>query len=218
VLAAAFAAGLVLATWMALLSAARAPGWLATSAACLSAGGMIVILCRVTMPAGVRASLILALIATMLFAVVRADPFGIRTIDPGVAQGIAEMHRDRRALARYAGFAPSDLAEASGGGGAGAGVAFVAGSRGGPDWARAINQAWNGRIGGVAARSLRITGTVDGLMPVAVDWAISKGEDTVRCGRTSVAGADRRVMVEAFGAPLAQAVRRSISLGRASCP
>jgi hypothetical protein len=179
---------------------------------------MIFILCRISMPSGLRMPLVLALIATMFFAIVRADPFGIRTVDSGVTQGIAEVHRDRLALVRYAGLASPDPADAAGASGAGAGVALVAGSGGGSDWAHAINRAWNGRIGGAAARSLRVTGTVDGVMPVAVDWEISRGGETIRCGRTSVAGTNQGVIVEAFGDPLAQAVRRSIRLGRASCP
>lgn len=217
-LAAVVATGLVLAVWMGLLSAVHAPGWLVMAAICAVAGAMIFILCRVSMPSGLRMALVLALIATMFFAIVRADPFGIRTVDSGVIQGVAEVHRDRLALVRYAGFASPDPSDAVGGSGAGAVVALVAGSGGGSDWAHAINRAWNGHIGGAAARSLRVTGTVDGIMPVAVDWEISRDGETVRCGRTSVAGTDRGVIVEAFGDPLAQAVRRSIRLGRASCP
>lgn len=218
VLAAAGAAGVVLAGWMRLMSGA--PGWPVIVAIGLAAGGMILLLCRATMPASLRTPLVLALLATMLFGAARADLFGVHRVTDTVAQGVDQAAASRDAIDRYASGNPGLPMAGTGG----ARVALVAGPGGGSDWARDIDGAWSGKLGGSAAQSFRITGSVeedavrDGMAWVAIDWSISRDFDSAHCGRTSAGGPDRATIIEAIGEPMAQAVARSISLGKASCP
>ncbi len=218
VLAAAGAAGVVLAGWMRLMSGV--PGWPVIVAIGLAAGAMIIVLCRATMPASLRTPLVLALLATMMFGAARADMFGMRGVTDTVAQGVDQAAASRDAIDRYASGNP-DVPVA---GTRGAQVVLVAGRGGGSEWAREINGTWSGRIGGHAAQGLRITGSVDeddrrdGIAWVAIDWAISRDFESARCGRTSAGGRDRATIVQAIGEPMAQAVARSISLGKVSCP
>ncbi len=217
VIAAVGAAGLVLAGSLRL--AARAPGWPLVAGLWLAAGAMVLLLCRVTMPAKLRGGLVLAMLATMLFGAARADLFGVHGATDTMAKGVDEATTNREAFADNAGGAPSAPA-----GGGGAEVQLQAGRGGGEDWARDINAALGKRIGGGAARGLRITGSIDedelrdGLSWVAIDWAISRDLESARCGRTSASGLDRATIVDAIGEPMAQAVARSISLGKVSCP
>ena len=181
---------------------------------------MIIVLCRAIMPASLRTPLVLALLATMMFGAARADMFGMRGVTDTVAQGVDQAAASRVAIDRYASGNP-DVPVA---GTRGAQVVLVAGRGGGSEWARQINGTWNGRIGGHAAQGLRITGSVneddvrDGIAWVAIDWEISRDFESARCGRTSAGGRDRATIVQAIGEPMAQAVARSISMGKASCP
>jgi len=219
VLAAAGAAGTVLAEWMRLMSGGP-PGWPVIVAAWLAAGGMILVLCRTAMPAQLRGPLVFALIATMFLGVARADLFGVHRVGDQVAQGVDQAAQDRSAIDSYAtGVAPSRPA-----GSEGADVELVAGRDGGGDWARDINAAWRGRVGGRVARDVRIDGWVDeegsedGLTRVAVDWGISHHFASQHCGRTSSAGRDRATMIQAIAEPMAQAIERTVREGKASCP
>ena len=218
VLAAAGAAGVVLAGWMRLMSGA--PGWPVIVAIGLAAGAMIIVLCRANMPASLRTPLVMALLATMLFGAARADLFGMRGVTDKVAQGADQASASRDAIDRYASGNPDVPVTGT----SGAEVVLVAGKGGGTEWAHDINGAWSGKIGGHAAQGLRISGSVDedevrdGMAWVAIDWAISRDFESARCGRTSVSGRDRAIIVQAIGEPMAQAVARSISLGKASCP
>lgn len=219
VLAAAGAAGVVLAGWMRLTSGA-APGWPVLAGMGLAAGAMILVLCRTAMPPQLRGPLVLALIATLFLGVARADLFGARKIGGRMAQGMDQAAADRAAIDSYA----TGVAPAAPAGGEGADVALVAGRDGGGDWARDIDAAWRRRIGGHEARDIRIDGWVDeegsadGLTRIAVDWTISRRSASQRCGRTSSAGRDRAAMIRAIAEPIAQAVERTVREGKASCP
>jgi hypothetical protein len=219
VIAAAGAAGTALAGWMRLASGS-APGWPVVVAIWLAAGAMILVLCRTAMPAQLRSPLVLALIATMFFGVARADLFGAGKVGAQVSQGIDQAAAGRAAIDSYAtGVAPAPMS-----GDGGADVALAAGRDGDGDWARDINAAWRDRIGGDRARGIRIDGWVDeegaddGLTRVAVDWGITQDFDSRHCGRTSSAGRDRATMIQAIAEPMAEAVQRTLSEGKASCP
>ena len=153
VIAAAGAGGTVLAGWMRLASG-PAPGWPMILTIWLAAGAMILVLCRTTMPAQLRGPLVLALIATMFFGVARADLFGVHKMGDQMAQGVDQAAQDGAAIDSYATGVPTSRP----GGSDGADIALVAGRDGGGDWARDIDAAWRGRIGGHAARGIRIDG------------------------------------------------------------
>lgn len=219
VIVAAGAAGMVLAAWMRLASGPP-PGWPQIVAIWLAAGAMIIVLCRTTMPAQLRGPLVLALIATMFFGVARGDIFGVHAVGDQVAQGVDQASAARGAIDSYAtGVAPTPQA-----GEGGAEVALTAGRSGGGDWARDIDAAWRDRIGGARARDIRIEGWVDeegeadGLTRIAVDWGVTHGFASARCGQTSSAGRDRATMIDAVAEPMAQAVQRTMREGKASCP
>jgi hypothetical protein len=219
VIAAASAAGTVLAGWMRLASGS-APGWPVIVTIWLAAGAMILVLCRTTMPAQLRGPLVLALIATMFFSIARADLFGFHRMSDQMTQGVDQAAQDGAAIDSYATGVPTSRPGGSGG----ADVALVAGRDGGGDWARDIDAAWHGRIGGHAARDIRIDGWVDeegsedGLTRIAVDWQITHHFASLRCGRTSSAGRDRATMIQAVAEPMAEAVERTVREGKASCP
>lgn len=219
VVAAASAAGVVLAAFMRLTSGT--PGWPAILAVFLAAGAMIIVLCRTAMPAQLRGPLVLALVATMFFGVARADLFGTHKMGDQMAQGADQAAQTGAAIDSYAtGVAVGPAA----GGGGGADVVLVAGRNGGADWARDIDAAWRGRVGGPIARDIRIDGWVDeegrtdGLTRIAVDWGISQRFVGQRCGRTSSAGRDRATMIQAVAEPMVQAIERTVREGKASCP
>jgi hypothetical protein len=220
VIAAAGAAGLVLAGWMR-LATGTPPGWPTIVAIGLAAGAMILVLCRTAMPAQLRGTLVLALVATMFLGAARGDVFGARKVGDTVAAGVDQASADGAAIDSYAsGVAVAPADDGSGG----AEVALVAGRTGGADWARDIDAAWRGRIGGARARDIRIDGWVDeeghadGVTRVAVDWGITQRFASQRCGRTSSAGHDRATMIASIAEPMVQAIRRTLREGKASCP
>ena len=218
VVAAAGAAGVVLAAFMRLTSGT--PGWPAIVTVFLAAGAMIIVLCRTTMPAQLRGPLVLALVATMFFGVARADLFGTHKVSDQMVQGADQIAQNSAAIDRYA----TGVATGPAAAGGGADVMLVAGRNGGGDWARDIDAAWRGRIGGHAARDIRIDGWVDeegredGLTRIAVDWGITERYVGQRCGRTSSAGRDRATMIQAVAEPMVQAIERTVREGKASCP
>jgi hypothetical protein len=219
VIAAAGAAGVVLAAVMRLTSGT--PGWPTIITVFLACAATIIVLCRATMPSQLRGPLVLALVATMFFGVARADVFGTHRVGDRMAQGADQVAQDGAALDSYAtGVAAGPAATARGG----ADIVLVAGRNGGSDWARDINAAWRGRIGGAIARDIRIDGWVDeegrenGLIRIAVDWGITERFAGQRCGRTSSAGRDRATMIQAVAEPMVQAVERTVREGKASCP
>ncbi|MBA2935882.1 hypothetical protein HZF05_17515 [Sphingomonas sp. CGMCC 1.13654] len=219
VIAAAGAAGLVLAGWMRLASGPPA-GWPVLTALGLASGAMIVTLCRTAMPSQLRGLLVAALIGTLFFGVARADPFGGHAAGDQVAQAADQAAQDRAAIDSYA----TGVAATPAPGGGGAELALAAGRNGGGDWARDINATWRDRIGGRRARDVRIDGWVDeeggpdGLTRVAVDWGVTHHFASRHCGRTSSAGRDRATMIQAIAEPMVQAVERTLREGKASCP
>lgn len=220
VLAASVAAALVLGGWARLVSVAEPPSPVMILAICGANLGMIVTLCRVRMPAQLRGPLVLGLIGLMFFAVARGDVSGTHGMGARIAGGMDGAFQDGAAIDRYATGRPELPLRGSSGGA----VVALSDAAGAAHWADEANQAWNGRIQGPGAQALRITGTVrgteaeQGRFRVVLDWSISRDYVEVRCGRTSSMGRDRAQIIEALGEPMVQAVRRSIALGRASCP
>jgi len=218
VVAAASAAGVVLAAFMRLTSGT--PGWISVLTVFMASGAMIIVLCRTRMPAQLRGPLVLALVATMFFGVARADLFGTHRVSDRMMQGADQVAQGGAAIDSYAtGVATGPVAT-----GVGADIVLVAGRNGGADWARDIDAAWRGRIGGYAARDIRIDGWVDeegredGLTRIAVDWGITQRFVGQRCGRTSSAGRDRAMLIQAVAEPMVQAIERTVREGKASCP
>lgn len=194
--------------------------------------GEIIILCRATVPSWMQGILILAIIASLTTLTARTDLFGVQHVAATLPESAAVDDNDiatrpasRSASHRMDGEAVAPVAVAGTstiGAASGARVAFEPASSGDEGWSRRLNASYNRHFGGPAASDLMVSGQV-GVKRIGkftnleVNWGVSTGGASVRCGSTNAYGLDGPALSDQVSQGIGQAISRSVELRRPSC-
>jgi len=192
----------------------------------------IIILCRTAVPSWMQTTLIFSIIASLTTLTARTDVFGVQQAVSALPEaGVADtLPSNGRAATAMTGARPrasahgsadvdaSNVTRAEGG----AKVIFQPTTGGDEGWARRLNDAYDRHFGGPQASALMISGFVGAKrigkdMNVEVNWGVSTGGTSVRCGSTSAYGSDDPALSDQISQGLGQAIARSLELRRPSC-